>query len=290
MPIAVVVVVLSVANREAVTFSLDPIGGASAGWAASAPLYVFLFVAVLVGIVIGGVATWVGQGRWRHAARAERANADRLRADVGAPQGADRGDDALALRPALRPQRRLSPMRVVGADEIERLLDYRRLIEAIRAGFSGAVFAPPRQHHRIQRPGAAEATLILMPAWQEFSSQQAGGGFMGVKMVTVFPDNALRQKPSVLATYVLMAGDSGEALATLDGQALTLWRTAATSALAANALARPDASRLAMIGAGAMAPRLIAAHASCGPSAASPSGTAPPRGRRRWPPHSTGQG
>ncbi len=83
VPIAVVVVVLSVANREAVTFSLDPIGGASSGWAASAPLYVFLFVAVLIGIVIGGVATWVGQGRWRHAARAERANADRLRADVG---------------------------------------------------------------------------------------------------------------------------------------------------------------------------------------------------------------
>ena len=82
LPVAIVVVVLSVANRGIATFSLDPINGASAGWAVSAPLYVFLFLAVIAGIVIGGVATWAGQGRWRHAARAERANADRLRSDV----------------------------------------------------------------------------------------------------------------------------------------------------------------------------------------------------------------
>ena len=82
LPIALVVVVLSVANRGSVTFSLNPIGGPASGWAVSAPLYVFLFLAVIVGIVIGGIATWAGQGRWRHAARAERANADRLRADI----------------------------------------------------------------------------------------------------------------------------------------------------------------------------------------------------------------
>ncbi len=82
LPIASVVVVLSVANRENVTFSLDPIHGAGGGWALSAPLYVFLFLAVILGIIIGGIAAWIGQGRWRHAARAERANADRLRADI----------------------------------------------------------------------------------------------------------------------------------------------------------------------------------------------------------------
>jgi ornithine cyclodeaminase/alanine dehydrogenase-like protein (mu-crystallin family) len=158
-------------------------------------------------------------------------------------------------------------VRVIAAAEIERLLDYPSLVEAIHAGFSGAVFAPTRHHHWIARPGAAEATMILMPAWQEVAEANDGGGFMGVKIVTVFPDNAARAKPSVLATYVLMAGDSGEVLATLDGAVLTLWRTAATSALAASALARPDASRLAMIGAGAMAPRLIAAHAAVLPIA-----------------------
>jgi uncharacterized integral membrane protein len=82
LPIAAIVVVLSVANREDVTFSLDPIHGSAGGWALRAPLFAMLFVAVIAGIVIGGVATWFGQGRWRHAARAERANADRLRTDV----------------------------------------------------------------------------------------------------------------------------------------------------------------------------------------------------------------
>ena len=52
-----------------------------------------------------------------------------------------------------------------------------------------------------------------------------------MKIVSVFPDNAARAKPSVMGSYLLLAGDSGEPLATLDGVTLTLWRTAATSAL-----------------------------------------------------------
>jgi uncharacterized integral membrane protein len=83
LPIAIVVVALSVANRAAITFSLDPIGGPAPGWSASGPLYVFLFAAVTLGIIIGGIATWLRQSRWRHAARVERANADRLRVEVG---------------------------------------------------------------------------------------------------------------------------------------------------------------------------------------------------------------
>ena len=81
LPIAIVVILLSVANRGSVTFSLDPFGGLAPGWSASGPLYVFLFAAVAVGIVIGGVATWLRQGRWRQAARTERAHAERLRAE-----------------------------------------------------------------------------------------------------------------------------------------------------------------------------------------------------------------
>jgi uncharacterized integral membrane protein len=82
LPTAVIVVLLSVANRGEVAFSLDPIHGATGGWAVKAPLFAMLFVAAIFGIVIGGIAAWIGQGRWRHAARAERANADRLRSEV----------------------------------------------------------------------------------------------------------------------------------------------------------------------------------------------------------------
>lgn len=150
-------------------------------------------------------------------------------------------------------------MRVVTAAEVDRLLDYPDLADAIAEAFAGAVVAPVRHHHTIPRPGA-DATLILMPAWQE-----APGGYIGTKIVTVFPDNAARQRPSVIGTYLLLAGDSGAPLAAIDGVALTLRRTAAASALASRYLSRPDSARLAMIGAGALAPHLIAAHAAVRP-------------------------
>ena len=150
-------------------------------------------------------------------------------------------------------------MRFVGAAAIDSVLDYPALVDALAAAFRADVVAPVRHHHAVERVGET-AALILMPAWQA-----AANGFIGVKVVSVFPRNAARGKPSVMGTYLLMAGDSGEPLAALDGQTLTLWRTAAASALTARYLARPDASRMAMIGAGALAPRLIAAHAAIRP-------------------------
>jgi ornithine cyclodeaminase len=62
-----------------------------------------------------------------------------------------------------------------------------------------------------------------------------------------------------------MKGDSGEPLAAIDGRVFTLWRTAASSALAARFLAREDAGDLLMVGAGALAPYLIRAHAAVRP-------------------------
>jgi ornithine cyclodeaminase len=99
-----------------------------------------------------------------------------------------------------------------------------------------------------------------MPAWHA-----TAGGYAGVKIVSVVPGNAARGKPSVVGAYLLLDGDSGEPLAMLDGQALTAWRTAGASALAASYLARPDSRRMVMVGAGTLAPRLIEAHASVRP-------------------------
>jgi ornithine cyclodeaminase len=69
----------------------------------------------------------------------------------------------------------------------------------------------------------------------------------------------------VLGTYLLMDGATGAPLAALDGTRLTLWRTAAASALAASHLARPDAARMVMVGSGALAPFLVRAHRSVRP-------------------------
>lgn len=79
VPLAIVIVVLSVANRHDATLSLDPFSAGGPVLSLTAPLYVLLFAALLVGVVVGGIATWLRQGRWRRMARSERLEAARLR-------------------------------------------------------------------------------------------------------------------------------------------------------------------------------------------------------------------
>jgi alanine dehydrogenase len=102
---------------------------------------------------------------------------------------------------------------------------------------------------------------LLMPAW----TKEQAGAFLGAKTVTVFPGNLKKGLGSVAGTYLLMSGDTGAPLVTIDGHRLTLWRTAAASALAAGYLAREDASHLLLVGAGALAPYLARAHAAVRP-------------------------
>jgi ornithine cyclodeaminase len=112
----------------------------------------------------------------------------------------------------------------------------------------------------IKQPSGSEAKVLLMPAWTN-----SGERLLGCKIVSVFPDNLKAAKPSVYGSYILMSGDTGEPLAVMDGTTLTAWRTACASALAASYLAREDASHIVMIGAGALAPHLIRAHAAVRP-------------------------
>jgi ornithine cyclodeaminase len=157
-------------------------------------------------------------------------------------------------------------MRFFDSAAVDAALGYPHLIDILEAAFVKGAIAPPRHHHAIALHGRPEATLLLMPAWE---SAQAGGEFagrfMGVKTVTVFPDNGERGKPAVLGTYVLLSAETGEALAIMDATRLTAWRTAAASALASRKLSRPDATRLLMVGAGALAPFLVRAHSSVRP-------------------------
>ena len=88
---------------------------------------------------------------------------------------------------------------------------------------------------------------------------------MGVKIATVFPDNARQGFPAVFASYILMSAETGVPVAIMDGTEITLRRTAAASALASTYLSRSDAARLLMVGTGNLAPHLIAAHATARP-------------------------
>ncbi len=96
-----------------------------------------------------------------------------------------------------------------------------------------------------------------MPAWQ--------GDWLGVKLVTVHPDNAARGLDAVHSSYLLSRASTGEPVALIDGDSLTARRTAAASALAASFLSRPDASRLLLLGAGRVASMLPEAHRAVRP-------------------------
>jgi ornithine cyclodeaminase len=157
-------------------------------------------------------------------------------------------------------------MRFFDGAAVDRALGYPSLVDILQAAFKQGAIVPLRHHHAIELDGRPEATLLLMPAWEGSAPGAATAGrYLGVKTITVFPDNARRGKPAVFGIYLLLSAETGETLAVMDASRLTAWRTAAASALASRYLSRPDASRLLMVGAGALAPQLIAAHASVRP-------------------------
>lgn len=149
-------------------------------------------------------------------------------------------------------------MRIIDAAAVHHALDYGALVDRLERMFRQGCEAPLRHHHAIRTADGPEAVLLLMPAWQT-------GGHIGVKIVTVFPGNAARGLPGVMGQYLLSDANTGTPLALIDGQAMTVRRTAAASALASRYLSRPDAARMVMIGTGALAPHMIAAHAAVRP-------------------------
>lgn len=102
VPFGVVLVALAVVNRKPATLILDPFGGADSGISLEAPLFLFLFGAFALGLVIGGASTWLGQGKWRRTARAEAREAREWR------RQADRLEKELeGVEPARQPHARL---------------------------------------------------------------------------------------------------------------------------------------------------------------------------------------
>ena len=149
-------------------------------------------------------------------------------------------------------------MRSFSAAEVHTALDYALLVAALRDAFRrGGEAMPVRQSYDVGFGGAA-AHLLTMPAWER-------GKALGVKLVTVFPQNAARGIGAVSSLYVLLDGETGVPRAMIDGEALTNRRTAAASALASSYLSRPDSATLLMIGTGHLAHHLPLAHAAVRP-------------------------
>ncbi|MRG54338.1 ornithine cyclodeaminase family protein [Phyllobacterium sp. SYP-B3895] len=157
-------------------------------------------------------------------------------------------------------------MKLISPAEVDRLLNWPDMIDAIEQAFRQGVIQPVRHHHTVERPDGVASTLLLMPAWSDFHALgDSSKGYMGVKIVTVSPDNGAVAKPAVMGVYLLLDGKTGEPKALIDGQRLTIWRTAGASALAARYLAREDASKLVVLGAGALSGFLARAHSAVRP-------------------------
>jgi ornithine cyclodeaminase/thiomorpholine-carboxylate dehydrogenase len=127
--------------------------------------------------------------------------------------------------------------------EVERLLDPNALLDALMQGFAdlsaGLVACPTRGELTV--PG--QGFLLPMPAWQP-------GKLIAVKMVTVFDGNIARGLPSHLALICLFDPATGATRAIIDGEHITAFRTAGAAAVSVRLLARPDARRLVIVGAG----------------------------------------
>ena len=140
-------------------------------------------------------------------------------------------------------------LRVHSADEVHAALPWPALARALETAFVDGANVPLRHGHRL----SAHDTLLLMPAWN--------ARVVVVKLVTVLPSAT----STVQATVLVVDRQTGDPLAVLDGEALTLRRTAATSALAAQRLARSDAKTLLVVGGGRLAAWMARAHAALRP-------------------------
>ncbi len=127
-----------------------------------------------------------------------------------------------------------------------------RAIEAVRSAFGqfsgGQADVPLRT-----RLGTPQGVLLLMPAYMQQSRDLA------VKLVTVYGDNPKRGLPTVSATVMVFDAETGRLRALMEGDALTALRTGAAGGLAADLLARKDARRVALFGAGVQGRSQLAA-------------------------------
>jgi uncharacterized integral membrane protein len=82
VPLAIVLITFAVANRQTVVVSFDPFDHTHPAFALALPLFALILVLMIGGVIVGGVAAWLRQSKWRRAARLAQGQARELRAEV----------------------------------------------------------------------------------------------------------------------------------------------------------------------------------------------------------------
>lgn len=132
-------------------------------------------------------------------------------------------------------------MLILNKKSIEQIIQSKGMIEAVKKALTlyetGDFLMPDRMHINVDAN-----TLLLMPAFAQ--------KYFGTKLVSVFPENIIKNEPVIYGTMVLNDAQTGKPLAVIDGSSLTAHRTGAVGGLAAKTLAKPDMQKLGIVGAG----------------------------------------
>ncbi|MHB1034208.1 MAG: ornithine cyclodeaminase family protein [Pirellulales bacterium] len=134
---------------------------------------------------------------------------------------------------------------ILSASDVQRALPMADAIAAMKTAFAtlsrGEVVLPPRTHLEVTKH---RGDALFMPSYLPAEDR------LGIKVLTLFEGNADRGLPRIQAIMLLVDGATGSPLAVMDGASLTAIRTGAASGAATDLLARPDASVVAIFGAG----------------------------------------
>ena len=148
-------------------------------------------------------------------------------------------------------------MRIIEAADVNRVLEFPALVEALRAAFAAPAGMPRRMVFRLDESNGTHDAFALLPAWND--------EVIGVKAFTYLPGNAAAGRAILNSKILLFDRPTGRPLDLVDGTSVTYWRTAAIAGLAADHLARQDAHRLVVCGTGNLAPYMVQAHAAVRP-------------------------
>jgi uncharacterized integral membrane protein len=87
IPLAIILIAFALANRQPTLVSFDPFDPANPAVSLTLPLFVLIIALLILGVIIGGMAAWLRQNKWRRAARNHEAEARRLQMELDAHKG-----------------------------------------------------------------------------------------------------------------------------------------------------------------------------------------------------------
>lgn len=147
-----------------------------------------------------------------------------------------------------------SEMPYINASEIASGLSYSDMVLALKRAYVMQSGLPERHHYQIGQEWGIDAQLLIMPAWRPDK-------YMGVKLISLYPDNPAKCLPNISGLYCLFDGEGGQILATFDAAEITARRTAAKSVLASCYFVKDQFETLLVVGTGKLAAYFIRAYA-----------------------------